>query len=249
MPRAFSYLIVAIVVLAWPSLLMAYTFTLSEIEFQTWSPHCKVVYLRTQPGKATNYERFVSKSDRVAAQAILGSKSPYGEGGIHHFCAGTKWLERARLESDTQTYDLYLRKARSETHYTLVRTREGSPTNILAATQMALVLHEQKEDLQALDLLDSVILLAPSYPMPYLAKATIHYRQRDYSLARDVLVQGDERMTEKSPDIQYNLGLILIKLGDPESAVRYARLAYNQGYPLPGLRRQLENLGYSLSSN
>ena len=46
-----------------------------------------------------------------------------------------------------------------------------------------------------------------------------------------------------SAEINYNLGLILLELGDLDGAARHAELAYDLGYPLPGLRAKLQRLG------
>lgn len=242
--KMYSLFLGGIVMLMIPSLSWPYSFTPSEAEFRTWPAHCKVVYIRTEIGKRTTYARFVSQSDIVSGNAVLGNESPYGEGGLHHFCAGMKWLERAKVESDPGKRNFDLAQAKEETQYTLERTRPGGEPFLMAATQMASILYEQDEQSQALDLLDSVISQSPANPMLYVAKATIHYRRREYDLARDVLVEGDQHLNGTSPDIHYNLGLVLIKLGEPGLAAEHAYVAYDEGYPLPGLKRQLERLGY-----
>jgi tetratricopeptide (TPR) repeat protein len=43
--------------------------------------------------------------------------------------------------------------------------------------------------------------------------------------------------------IQYNLGLAYFRLGNYELANKYAQRAYNAGFPLPGLRTMLQNVG------
>lgn len=44
--------------------------------------------------------------------------------------------------------------------------------------------------------------------------------------------------------IQYNMGLLLVELGQYEEAERYARAVYSRGFSLPGLERKLTNQGY-----
>lgn len=54
------------------------------------------------------------------------------------------------------------------------------------------------------------------------------------------------KAVELQPDYaeaHYNLGLLYLKTGDIDRALSAARKAYELGYPLPGLRRSLENKG------
>lgn len=52
------------------------------------------------------------------------------------------------------------------------------------------------------------------------------------------------QLTPDSPEVHYNFGLLLMQLQDYESALAHAERAYDLGFPLPGLRRQLENAGF-----
>lgn len=221
----------------------AYSFVLTESEFRTWPSYCKVVYLRTQVGKQSGLRYLVSDSEYVSGNAVLASNPPYGEGGLHHLCAGMKWLDRARVESDPHKAELYVSRGISETQYTLERTKPGSYTFALAATQMATALHAADQDSKALELLDRAILASPQNADFYVMKALIHHKRKEYELAKNVLVEGNQSVAEASLDIHYNLGLVLVKLGDFDEAAEHAYLAYAGGYPLPGLRRQLERKG------
>jgi len=49
-----------------------------------------------------------------------------------------------------------------------------------------------------------------------------------------------------SAELFYNLGLLYVEMGDYESARRYARMAYEGKYPLPGLRNLLARNGHPL---
>jgi tetratricopeptide (TPR) repeat protein len=51
------------------------------------------------------------------------------------------------------------------------------------------------------------------------------------------------RVDPASADSHYNLGLLYAKRKDYAKAREHARVAYDAGYPLPGLRRQLERAG------
>ena len=48
------------------------------------------------------------------------------------------------------------------------------------------------------------------------------------------------RIAPESPEINYNAGLFYLRMNDIETARRLADKAYAAGYPLPGLRKKLE---------
>jgi hypothetical protein len=45
--------------------------------------------------------------------------------------------------------------------------------------------------------------------------------------------------------LNYNIGLLYFDMGDYAKAVEHARVAYNAGYPLVGLRKKLIDQGYA----
>jgi tetratricopeptide (TPR) repeat protein len=56
-----------------------------------------------------------------------------------------------------------------------------------------------------------------------------------------------KRLMPGSVEVDYNMGLLYLKLGDYEKARESARVAYAGNYPLDGLRRKLAEKGYPLS--
>jgi tetratricopeptide (TPR) repeat protein len=55
-----------------------------------------------------------------------------------------------------------------------------------------------------------------------------------------------EKAVELAPDsaeVHYNYGLMLANAGEPRKALEHAKLAYDIGYPLPGLRDKLIRAG------
>ena len=234
----------AVVLIIFPNLVLAYDFTPTESEFRTWPSYCKVVYLRTPIGKSTTFQNLINNNDVVEARRVLGVEKPFGVGGVHHYCTGTIFLARARLEMDPRIRDSLLDRAVRETLFTLRRSKSDETVFVLAATQMANVLVEQGKDIEAMELLDSSIQQYPANSALRIAEGSIYFRSGDFERARDSFLQADNHSHGSSAEIHYALGLISIKLGDMDSAVRRARIAYGEGYPLPGLRRQLEQLGY-----
>jgi hypothetical protein len=73
--------------------------------------------------------------------------------------------------------------------------------------------------------------------------AMMHRKQHKLTEACDVLKQADDATGGTSAEVQYNLGLINLELGNTEGARANARTAYALGYPLPGLKNLLRKKG------
>ena len=224
---------------------LAYNFVPTQAEFLTWPDFCKVVYMRTNIGKgSTGFAELITPEAMAAGRAALGNDDPFGDGGVHHYCAGTLLLARARNEANPQRRDFLLSEAKSESQFTMGRAVQDGDMYVQAATQLALILYEQKEVGESLDLLETLIARTPHNANPYLAKSIVHFRRKEYSLAYDTLQAADRAVQGTSTEVHYYLGLVLVKLDRPEEALHYAKLAYDKGYPLPGLMVQLDRRGY-----
>jgi tetratricopeptide (TPR) repeat protein len=82
----------------------------------------------------------------------------------------------------------------------------------------------------------------PTDPTVRLVYAIHHYRNERLDAAIKELTVGLE-LAPDNPELHYNLGLIALRSQDYELSIRHAKRAYELGYPLPGLRTQLERLG------
>ena len=239
----------ALAFLTYPPTAIAYTFTLSEGEFLSWPDYCKVVYVRLDVGKASGYSRLISPSELASGSAVLreaelSGRGPYGGDGRHHFCAGMIWLNRAKLETDPQRRRSQLGQAREETKFTLERADTRGASFALAAAQMATIMFEAGDKAAAHKVLRNAISQPNSNQALFMTQAMIYYREGEYEKSKVALQEGIEQADSVSADVHYNLGLVLLKLGDPESAAEQAHLAYDKGYPLPGLRQKLKRMGY-----
>ena len=96
---------------------------------------------------------------------------------------------------------------------------------------------------EAEEILHEVIQVQPQRAEPYMMLALIHRKQKKLDLARNVLEQANAATGGESTEIQYNLGLLNLELGDVDAAVANAKKAYAAGYPLPGLQRKLSQMG------
>ena len=52
-----------------------------------------------------------------------------------------------------------------------------------------------------------------------------------------------EKLAPHSAELHYNFGLLYFDLKNYKEAVAQARQAYAKGFPLPGLKRKLQNIG------
>jgi tetratricopeptide (TPR) repeat protein len=219
-----------------------YAFIPRDSEFYSWPTYCKAVYTRTGIGKTTKFVRMVAAAQQEEANGLLGAEL-YGSGGIHHFCTGAIWLNRAALEPDGPQRNFMLGSALDETAYTQTRIDPEAPLFAEVYAQMGRVLYEVDRYPEALEMLDTAISTVPQNPIGYTVKGILYYKQGQFENAREVLQRGDEALKGKSPEIHYNLGLVLLKLNRPQEALVHAKRAYALGYPLPGLKRKLEVAG------
>ncbi|WP_162144283.1 tetratricopeptide repeat protein [Methylocaldum szegediense] len=51
------------------------------------------------------------------------------------------------------------------------------------------------------------------------------------------------KIKPQDPELNYNIGLLLVELKRPDEALSHAKIAYQNGYPLPGLKTKLKHLG------
>lgn len=85
----------------------------------------------------------------------------------------------------------------------------------------------------------------PRDGMVPLIRGMYHHRSGDDVSARQYLERAVD-LSPNNPEIRYNAGLILFRLGHYEAARNHARRAYSLGHPLPGLRNMLAEAGYPL---
>ena len=213
----------------------AFEFSPTETEWTSWPGYCKAKYAWTNIGKRSRYADRVSAADRLQ----LEQWENVGIRGLHHYCAGTALLNRARLEDDSRRRDALLESAYAETRFSIDGSDKESPMFPFIAVQLTTVMHERGDSEPALALLEQMIVKQPQNDLLYSAKAVIQRKVGRLEEARDTLLRGSEAVDEKSAEIIYNLGLVSLELGDRESAEAYAEKAYAMGFPLPGLRIKL----------
>ena len=223
-----------------PSVTHAYEFYPTDAEWHAWPGYCKAKYVLQTAGRNS---RFAGRVNDIHRQQLR----PWEDariGGIHHYCTGMIWLNRAWLEQDPGQRNYMLRQALDETLFTFNGTRNRSaPQFAHVAIQLARILYEQGEFERTIQTLQSVIENQPKTEVLYSATAVMQKKLGRLEEAKETLLRGFAALDGASPEINYNLGLIYLELGELDAAVRHAEFAYESGFPLPGLRIKLEKLG------
>ncbi|OEY69982.1 tetratricopeptide repeat protein [Rheinheimera salexigens] len=84
--------------------------------------------------------------------------------------------------------------------------------------------------------------VAPNDPNVLLIQAITQHKQKDYQGAKVSYLKA-LAIKPDAAEVHYNLGLLLIKLGETREALNHAHSAYALGYPLSGLRDKLQSQG------
>jgi tetratricopeptide (TPR) repeat protein len=217
----------------------ALNFTPTEIEWVTWPDYCRARYIVSGAGTGSEYARRISAAEITQQQTRMGD----GWHWLHHYCAALAYFSRADAEVDERRIEYWLKEAEVNLMGYYQRISRDHPMFIEVATRIA-QLHRQRGDTKvALTFLHEAIEVQPGASSPYALAAIIYRDNGDPEKAVSLLLEGDRSLDGKSAEIHYFLGLLYIELDDLDSAVRHAELAYNLGYPLPGLASKLRELG------
>lgn len=224
----------------------AFNFVPREAEWAVWSPLCKARYSVTKAANSSPYVNTVPAHEVAAWRARVGD---YTWAHMHHYCAGLAYLHRAQRELDPQRRRGILKSASRETGYTYSQllARPGQPLFSEVSIAMALIEAERGSYGRAVDYVNSALAVSPHDEKLFIAMANIRSKEKKPALAKEALLRGDEATGGDSAEINYNLGLVSLELGEVDAAVDYARKAYSAGYPLPGLKRKLAAAGRTLS--
>jgi tetratricopeptide (TPR) repeat protein len=153
-------------------------------------------------------------------------------------------MMRARLEGNGAKRKLLWDSANSEVTYTFERIPKTSPIYAVIATNLASIRKELGRPAEAVGYATQAIEANPHNYQAYIGLALIYRSLNEPEKARDTLLAGDAAVNGESSEIHYNLGLLFFELGELDSALLYAKKAYANEYPLPGLKNKLEAAGH-----
>lgn len=86
----------------------------------------------------------------------------------------------------------------------------------------------------------------PDDGVVWLLYANLRARKNQNEKALEAYEQA-RVLLDDSPEVNYNMGLLYVKMAQYDKALAHARKAYAGQYPLQGLRRKLAEKGYVLS--
>jgi tetratricopeptide (TPR) repeat protein len=223
---------------------MAFTFVPTPAEWGAWPDYCRAKYSVLTLDMVYNSGYF----GRVSPQEVEKARSELGKAwdGVHHHCAGLANMQRAMASGNPGQRNALLRAAYGDTQYSYNRIDASTPLFGPMAVQLGLVARAQGKWALALQHFETAVRAQPESTDGYQGMAMVYRDRKDFVAARDILVKGNEAVAGSSAELHYTLGLVLVDLREFEAARQEARLAYELGYPLPGLRRKLDAAGYPL---
>ena len=219
-----------------------FDFVPTPTEWQAWPEYCRVEYaaLMHGGGQSTEFGEEYSPTTIENWRERLGART---FSGIHHYCAGIHWLNRSQVETDKRERAFKLNTALEEVLYS---AHQAEPQSVVYPEIMIMLSRVKVEmgDMEgATAALQKTIAAQPAQVRPYGMLAMIYRKQHQLGQAKETLEKADAVAQGKSAEIQYNLGLINLELGDVDAAVANARQAYKMDYPLPWLKTRLQKMG------
>jgi tetratricopeptide (TPR) repeat protein len=223
-----------------PGVASAFSLIPTESEWLAWPEYCRAKYAKTMLGQRTEFAGRISRAEIQRWNEVLGEVAFTH---IHHHCAAMTYFNRSRFKKDPNAKKEEIRNALNNSSYAIQRIPVTSPVYSEVALNHAMILDASGEYGQAQKVLESLVSQKPEDSAAYTALAYLYASHGKKTQAREILEKGDAAVDGKSIDIHYNLGLICADLGDYDCATRNAKLAYEAGHPLPGLRQKLVAAG------
>ncbi len=234
-----------LVVLAIPVPAYALTFLPSEIEWTTWPDYCKARYVVSSAGKKSI---FVNRITSAQVSYHEQQKGPEAWLYLHHYCAALIYMQRAAAAEDSERDAYWIREAEIEFLNQYERIRPSDPMFPDVIASIAQV-HRRRGDYQvAIKYLEQAIEHQPEATSSYALAAIICRESGRISDGLEMLKRGNAATNGSSAEIHYLLGLFYIDVDDLDAAVEHAELAYELGYPLPGLAVKLRRHGRPLGN-
>ena len=239
-PWAMATALLALVLLS-PDAVVAYGYSpSSESDWEMWPAYCRARYMVTADGPTSRYAGRVPAHDVRQWQMRLGDAWGY----LHHYCQGVMLINRVlRAPGDKDLVGYMLRTAPPEMMDAMQRTSKSNPFYSKMATDLANVYRLGGDLPRAMEVMNQTIAEQPNRPDPYSLLAMILKDGGGLDKAIEVLQKGDKAVKGQSAEIHYHLGLLLLEKGETQAAREHASQAYDQGYPLPGLKKKLMAIG------
>jgi tetratricopeptide (TPR) repeat protein len=230
--------ITAIMLAAFMSPSFGFNVSVTEADWATWPEYCRVAYTNTPIGQSKFGQ--LPKHTKDKWNAIVRPL------GLHHFCVGMLFLNKARFAMDLNRQRGLYRAAMKEIGYSYNQIHSSnlnSPFHSLVHAYYSLALKGLGEETKAMEVLELGISGQPDAPESYIVKAQFERESGALDEAEATLLSVLERGKKNLAEAQYNLAHIYMLKEDFPSARKYARLAIDNGYPLQGIKNKLQRLG------
>ncbi len=212
-------------------------------EWASWPEYCRAKYTYMRSEVAAQFSPKISSAVISKSETSLGPAWVY----IHHHCMSLQYWQRANIALTPRDRTEALREATSESMFTFTRIPTQLPIYAEIATHLGTVARAEGDSEAAARYFGIARETHPTYPGGYQGLALLQEDKHDNEAARDILLDGNKATDGNSPEIHYFLGLVYLKLKDLDNASAHAKRAYELGYPLQGLRRQLNAAGRPLN--
>ena len=218
---------------------VAFNFSLSESEFNTWDMRCKIAFSASSAGKKSGFYR-----NMVPLQKSDVMRFGQEAGGAWHYCAGLIYLQRANNTSGKEREENLIRAA-GEINYTAVRIPQGHEWYPEINVDYARAQYLNNKKTEAFALLKQLITTHPTHSLAYTALAYYLKQENQLEQAIDLLQNAPEILLKESAELNYFLGWYLMEDGRTEAAIVHAKRAYALNYPVTSLRKRLAARGFS----
>lgn len=220
----------------------AWDFDPTAAEWASWPEYCRAQYSWVNAGFTFQYQYGGTVPAAIVDhwRQVIGTDTFIA---MHHWCASIHFMNRSRREVDPHQRDFLMNRANEDATYSFDRTDPKSVVYPDMAVTVAQIRDAKGKPDQAEAVLRKSMLAQPTRAEPYVMLAMLDRKRNKLSEAREVLKQADEKTGGESAEVQYDLGLINLELGDTAAARANAFTAYRLGYPLPGLKNLLRKKG------
>ncbi|WP_435749595.1 tetratricopeptide repeat protein [Thauera sp. AutoDN2] len=215
--------------------------TPTEMEWLGWPDFCKAGYLASGWGGGSGFQGRMPHSQVESLRRQF--EITVGIPGVHHFCVGMLYVNRAKAMPSGNKRTETLRSAVSEIDYSFSRATPSAPMYSLITAYYGTALYRQGKRQEANAMWDKGIQAKPNARESYLAKAEVLITEKKHREALDVLLKYEKAKETDYADAEYFLGHVYFELKQYEKAREHADKAYKLGYPFPGLLRKLERVG------
>ncbi len=218
----------------------AFAVDISESEWNTWPPYCKAGFLASE---WSSESPFIGRMSPAQFRSIRSANASIGIPGLHHFCVGMVYINRAKNQGSTPKGRETLRNAVREIQYSFARIDTKAPKYSLVTAYYGTALYRQGKHQEAVDMWSRGINAKPASRESYLAMAEALLAEKKAKEALEVLLRYEKAKEDDAADAEAFLAHTYIQLGEYGKAREHTDKAYRLGYPLPGLRNKLERMG------